>query len=92
MDLQEAVEAPRFATYSFRRADDPHAYEPNALYLEDRIDTAIGRDLAVLGHDVRSWPAFAFEAGALCAIRADWPNRTLIGAADPRRLCYAMGW
>lgn len=92
MDPQQAVEAPRFATYSFPRANDPHPVEPRSLYLEARISDAVAEALAAMGHQVRRWPAFSPAAGALCAVLFDRASGTLVGAADPRRLCYAVGW
>ncbi len=92
MGLQQAVEAPRFVTRSFPKANDPHEVEPASLYLEGRIGDAVAKRLAGLGHDVRMWPGSTPEAGGICAVLADWETDTLIGAADPRRLCYAIGW
>ena len=38
MEAQEAVEAPRTASYSFPSSFEPHAYHPGRLNLEGRID------------------------------------------------------
>jgi gamma-glutamyltranspeptidase / glutathione hydrolase len=92
LDAQAAVEAPRFATYSFPRANDPHEVEAASLYLEARIAPAVAEALRARGHDVRPWPAYTSSAGELCAIVYDPATETLIGAADLRRLCYAAGW
>jgi gamma-glutamyltranspeptidase/glutathione hydrolase len=92
MDLQQAVEAPRFVTRGFPQAMDPHDWDPNSLYLESRIDRTVADRLATLGHRVNEWPAFTSEVGTLNAVLADRESETLIGAADPRRLCYAIGW
>jgi gamma-glutamyltranspeptidase/glutathione hydrolase len=92
MDLQAAIEAPRFATYSFPRANDPHEVEPASLYLEARFDPAVADALRARGHDVRPWPPYTSLAGELCAIVYDPATETFIAAADPRRLCYAIGW
>ena len=56
MDMQTAIEAPRFATYSFPASSEPHDYHPAGLNLEQRIPRATGEALASLGHDVRWWP------------------------------------
>ena len=37
MDPQQAVEAPRFASYSFPDSFEPHSYSPGLLYVEDRV-------------------------------------------------------
>jgi gamma-glutamyltranspeptidase/glutathione hydrolase len=92
MDPQEAVEAPRFATYSFPGSSEPHSYHPRRLNLEARIERSTGEELAALGHDVKWWPELEWRAGAVCAITCDAQSGLLTGAADPRRPAYALGW
>lgn len=92
MDPQAAIEAPRFATYSYPASSEPHNYHPGRLNLEARIDKATGEALARLGHRVAWWPELAWQAGAVCAIRVNPETGILEGAADPRRPAYALGW
>ncbi|MDB5809187.1 MAG: gamma-glutamyltransferase [Betaproteobacteria bacterium] len=92
MDVQSAIEAPRFATYSFPSSSAPHAYHPGRLNLESRIPSATGDALAKLGHDVKWWPDIEWRAGAVCAVRANPDTGMLEGGADPRRPAYALGW
>ncbi len=92
MDIQTAIEAPRFATYSFPASSEPHAYYPARLNLEQRIPRDTGDTLASLGHDVKWWPELEWRAGAVCAIRVNPETGVLEGGADPRRLTYALGW
>lgn len=92
MDLQAAVEAPRFATFSFPASSEPHAYYPARLNLEQRISRGTGDALAALGHDVNWWPELERRAGAVCAVRVNPDTGILEGGADPRRLAYALGW
>ncbi len=92
MDVQSAIEAPRFATYSFPSSSAPHAYHPGRLNLEARIPAATGDELAKLGHDVKWWPEIEWRAGAVCAIRVNPDTGMLEGGADPRRPAYALGW
>jgi gamma-glutamyltranspeptidase/glutathione hydrolase len=91
MDPQAAVEAPRFATYSFPSSSEPHAYHPGRLNVESRIDDSVLKGLAALGHDVKPWPDVDWRAGAVCAIRVNPETGLLEGGADPRRPCYALG-
>jgi gamma-glutamyltranspeptidase/glutathione hydrolase len=91
MEPQEAVEAPRFATYSFPSSSEPHAYHPGRMNIEARFDPSVGEELARLGHKVGPWQAVEWRAGAVCAIRVNDENGLLEGAADPRRPCYALG-
>ena len=92
MAPQAAVEAPRFATYSFPGSFAPHAYAPGRLVLEGRIEAATGERLAALGHGVEWWPERTWRAGGMCLIVADLETGVLSGAADPRRESYAVGW
>ncbi|MGO4676628.1 gamma-glutamyltransferase family protein [Bosea sp. 2YAB26] len=92
MDLQVAVEAPRFASYSFPGAFQPHAYFPGRLALEGRFDNATVRELADRGHDIQAWPDWTLRAGAVCAIQHEHATGVKAGAADPRRTSYAVGW
>jgi gamma-glutamyltranspeptidase/glutathione hydrolase len=91
MDPQAAVEAPRFATYSFPSSSEPHAYHPGRLSLEGRIERSTVEKLAALGHRVAPWSELEWRAGAVCAIRVDAESGLLEGGADPRRPCYALG-
>jgi len=92
LELQAAVEAPRFATWSFPDSFEPHPYDPGRLNLETRIDPAVADRLNALGHRVEWWPAFGWRAGAVCTLSDDREAGVISGAADPRRPCYAVGW
>ena len=92
MDPQSAVEAPRFATYSFPSSSDPHPDQPGLLKLEGRIDADIGDGLADLGHRVEWWPDWMWLSGSTCLVRLERQSGVMQGAADPRRSAYAIGW
>jgi gamma-glutamyltranspeptidase/glutathione hydrolase len=92
MDPQSAIEAPRFANYSFPGSFEPHAYYPGRLYIESRVDAATREELASRGHKVYDWPDSTWLAGAVCAIVADHKNGVLHGGADVRRPAYVLGW
>ncbi|WP_172121991.1 gamma-glutamyltransferase [Devosia sp. 919] len=92
MTPQDAVEAPRFATFSYPRSSAPHSYDPGLLKLEGRIDAAIANGLSALGHDVQNWPDWEWTAGAVCTILADEKRGVLEGGADPRRPTAALAW
>ena len=91
MEAQEAVEAPRAASYSFPSSFEPHDYHPGRLCLESRIDRATGEALAGLGHRIAWWPDWTWLAWAVCTIIADRESGVLKGGADPRRPSYALG-
>jgi gamma-glutamyltranspeptidase/glutathione hydrolase len=92
MDPQAAVEAPRFATYSFPDSFEPHSIQPGRLLLEARLPPALAEKLASVGHDVAWWPDWTWKAGAVCMIDADPRAGVHHAGADPRRSTYALGW
>ena len=91
MDLQSAIEAPRFASYSFPSSFAPNTSHPGLVMLESRIDSAVSDALARRGHRPDAWPEWTYKAGAVCAIHADHEEGVLHAGADPRRAAYAMG-
>ena len=92
MEAQEAVEAPRFASYSFPDSFEPHAYHPGRLNIESRVSKEAGETLSKRGHQVHWWPDWVWRAGAVCCIHVDPKTGVLAGGADPRRPSYAVGW
>ena len=88
---QAAVEAPRFASYNAPDSFEPHTALPNVLKIENSINEKIREELKIKGHRIEVWPDQIWKAGAICAI-VDYQDRPLIlGAADPRRPCLALG-
>lgn len=92
MSVQNAIEAPRFATFSFPNSFAPHEYLPGRLCLEVGIAEQAARALADLGHDVQRWPRLTPAAGGVCAILRDPVTGLLHAGADPRREAYAAAW
>ncbi len=92
MDVRSAIEAPRFATYSFPSSFEPHESYPNRLALEGRIESATADGLRERGHDILAWPEWTRQAGAVCAVIHDVKHGVLTAAGDPRRASYAVGW
>jgi gamma-glutamyltranspeptidase/glutathione hydrolase len=85
LDLQEAVNAPRFATWSFPNSFAPFEYLPSRLSLEARIDDGVAAELERRGHRVQRWPSFTRDAAAVEAILLDARTGFLHAAADPRQ-------
>lgn len=92
MDVQQAIEAPRFGTFNYPESFWPHTYRPGRLSLEGRIAREVGDELAARGHDVEWWPEWTRIAGNVCAIRVDHAAGTLEAGADARAEAYATGW
>ncbi len=91
MDPQLAIEAPRFASYSFPNSFSPHTSYPGRLNLESRIARDVGDALAARGHKVEWWPERAWPAGSACAILKDVRTGVMTAGADFRRTAYAIG-
>jgi gamma-glutamyltranspeptidase / glutathione hydrolase len=64
MDLQTAMEAPRFATYSIPSSSEPRTYLPGRLTMDNRLPKTTGNALKAMGHDVTWWPTLAEASGA----------------------------
>jgi gamma-glutamyltranspeptidase/glutathione hydrolase len=92
MDVQAAIEAPRFATYSFPSSFAPFEYFPGLLKLEGRIEAGVGDALAGLGHRIEWWDDWTWKAGGVCCIvSSDDGHARLSAGADPRRANTALG-
>ena len=91
MDVQQAVEAPRFSTWSFPNSFWPHAYHPGLVGIEGRMDSQVIGELSRMGHRVETWDDFTPRMGCLCAVKVDHERGGLSAGADPRRDGYAMG-
>jgi gamma-glutamyltranspeptidase/glutathione hydrolase len=91
MDIQSAIDAPRFATYSFPSSFAPNDYFPGLLMLEKSIGTQTGANLAARGHRIEWWADGTWKAGGVCAIVADTDSGTLHAGADTRRAALALG-
>lgn len=92
MEIQEAIEAPRIATFSQPDSFSPHEAHPGRLDAEGRIPEAVTDGLAKRGHDVRRGADFARNVAGVCAISADLRRGRIAGGADPRRSGRAVGW
>lgn len=92
MNPQQAIEAPRFATYSFPDSFEPHGNQPAKVKLESRLDDSVMSTMASYGHDVDWWPDWTWRAGSVCMIRKDLDTGIHTAGADARRPAYAVGW
>jgi gamma-glutamyltranspeptidase/glutathione hydrolase len=91
MNVQEAVEAPRFQTLHLVSSFDDHRFNPGMLNLEDRITKEVRDDLASRGHKVEVQAAFG-NPSAPTVIRFYSDSGVIEAGADPRRGRYAVAW
>jgi gamma-glutamyltranspeptidase/glutathione hydrolase len=92
MDPQQAIEAPRIATYNFPESFWPHTYRPGLRQIESRLPETTIEALRERGHRVEPWPEWTRVAGTVCVILVDQARQTLTAGADPRAEAYALGW
>jgi gamma-glutamyltranspeptidase/glutathione hydrolase len=90
MDIQEAIEVPRVATYSFPSSFAPYPYFPARLAVEGRIPEQVRDALRARGHDVQDWPDWTWLAGSVEAVAVDPQTGMRLAGADPRRPAYAL--
>jgi gamma-glutamyltranspeptidase/glutathione hydrolase len=96
MDLQEAIEAPRFSTAHFPSSFYPHGARPGVSRIENRIDESTRAALTARGHEVETRPPWC--EGHVLGISFDPARRLLCGGADPRgqaavvMAAQAIGW
>ena len=91
MNVQEAVEAPRFQTLHLVSSFDDHRFNPGVLNLEDRITVEVRDNLAGRGHKVEVQPAWG-NPSAPTVIRFYGDTGVIEAGADPRRGRYAVAW
>ena len=91
MDIQTAIEAPRFATYSFPSSFAPNTYHPGLLMLEESISGDVFNDLTARGHKTDRWQDGTWKAGGVLAVQQDPVTGSKMAGADPRRAGTAAG-
>ena len=82
MDLQQAIEAPKFSSAHFPSTFYPHTANPGLLRVEDRVDESVRKALADLGHKVETRPSYC--EGNVLAVQIDRGRGLLCGGSDPR--------
>ncbi len=96
MNLQEAIEAPKFSSAHFPSTFFPHAAHPGVLRIESRIDESVRAALSARGHQLKLRPAWS--EGRVLAVEIDRGRDIVLGGADPRGqlstvlAAQAIGW
>ncbi len=90
MNIQEAIEAPRWSATSFPASEFPHTMYPGRMAIEDRIPEYVRTELRERGHAIEVKGPWTLNA--TCAILIDPENGVLSAGADPRGDSYALAW
>jgi gamma-glutamyltranspeptidase/glutathione hydrolase len=90
MNIQQAIEAPRWSTRSFPASPFPHTMRPGDMSVEARISEATRQALIARGHKLGVRPAWSMGSNA--GIVVDGVTGVLSAGADPRVEAYAWAW
>ena len=90
MNVQAAIEAPRWATRSFPASPFPHTMYPGEMSVEQRVPEEVREALIKRGHKLRVGGPWTM--GALAAILVDPKTGVLNAGTDPRVDAYAIAW
>jgi gamma-glutamyltranspeptidase/glutathione hydrolase len=90
MNIQQAIEAPRWSTTSFPSSVFPHTMNPGQMAVESRVPAAVIEELRRRGHRVTVNGPWTMSATS--AIVIDPETGVLSAGADPRGDNYALAW
>jgi gamma-glutamyltranspeptidase/glutathione hydrolase len=90
MNIQQAIESPRWSTSSFPSSVFPHRMQPGAAAVEARIPEGTQQALIARGHKLRV--VGPWSLGSNAGILVDVKSGVLSAGADPRVEAYAWAW
>ena len=90
MNVQQAIEAPKWLTRAFPASPFPHTIYPGDLSVESRIPEAVRNDLLARGHKLHV--TGPWSSGSLAAIVIDPKTGVISAGTDPRTEAYAWAW
>ncbi len=90
MNVQQAIEAPKWLTRAFPASPFPHTMYPGDLSVESRVPEAVRKQLLARGHKLHV--TGAWSDGSLAAIVVDLKTGVLHAGTDPRTEAYAWAW
>lgn len=82
MNLQEAIEAPRFRW----------SLSGVLTRIEDRVSADVIDQLRAFGHDMQLYTSYTMSVGGAAGVTYNPITGVMTGAADPRRDGYAIGF
>ena len=90
MNIQQAIEAPRWSSRSFPASPFPHTMYPGDMSVESRIPDTTRQALIAKGHKLHVKPPWSL--GSNGGIVVDANTGVLSAGADPRVDAYAWAW
>src|SRR2546427_6158359 len=90
MNVQQAIESPKWLTRAFPASPFPHTMYPGDLSVESRIPESVRKQLLSRGHKLRA--TGPWSDGSLAAIVVDLKTGVLNAGTDPRTEAYAWAW
>lgn len=90
MNIQQAIEAPRWSTRSFPSSIFPHTMYPGDLRVEERVSEWVRKVLQRKGHRLKVLGPWSLGSNA--GIVIDPQTGVLSAGADPRVDAYALAW
>ena len=90
MNIQQAIEAPRWSSRAFPASPFPHTMHPGDMSVEARIPEATRQNLISRGHKLRVDAPWSLGSNA--GIVIDVNSGVLSAGADPRVDAYAWAW
>jgi gamma-glutamyltranspeptidase/glutathione hydrolase len=90
MNIQQAIEAPRWSSRSFPASPFPHTMYPGDMAVESRVPEDVRQALIARGHKLRV--TSGWSQGSNAGIIIDPQTGVLSAGADPRVEAYAWGW
>ena len=90
MNIQQAIEAPRWSSRSFPASPFPHTMYPGDMSVESRIPETTRQALIARGHKLHVAPPWSL--GSNGGIVIDSATGVLSAGADPRVDAYAWAW
>lgn len=89
MDIQTAIEQPRFRSQNLPSSFSQHSYSPSTLDLEEELYGVISESLKSRGSTTNEFPRWHNHFSAVGAVLIK--NGQLYGGADPREGTTALG-
>ena len=90
MNVQQAIEAPRWSTRSFPQSYFPHTMYPGEVSVESRIPESVREALRAKGHKLKVTGGWTLGSNAAISIHPE--TGVLSAGADPRVDAHAMAW